>query len=147
MGNYAAVTDIEAEFRSLIASAGESVTTAKVTEWITQEEAALDGQVGTIYSTPVTGAQGIAIMKLMTTLMVKARITDMLPVKTGTRPPDQGKSEGELLRERVDKMLEKILKRDMVLPGAPLAQSAGAVSSYTEDNDIEREVFKDEDNW
>ncbi len=144
---YAAVTDIEAEFRSLIASTGESVTTNKITEWIAQEEAALNGQVGTIYTIPVTGTQGIAIMKLMTTLMVKARITDMLPVKTGTRPPDQGKSEGELLRERVDKMLEKIMKRDMLLPGAPLAQTSGGVSSYTQANDIQREVFKDEDNW
>lgn len=148
MGTYAAVADIQAEFKSIDFSAtGAAISTADATEFITQEEAGLESEVSSVYSVPITGTKAIAVMKLMTTLMVKARILDILPVKTGSRPPEQGESESEKLRTRVTDMVEKIRKKEMMLIGAVLLESSGGIKSYAVDNDLDHTFLKGEDQW
>lgn len=142
--SYAVYTDIQSEFKSIDFTASNSVlSTTEVTEFITQEEALLDGEVSQIYEIPVTGTQAISIMKLMTILMVKARIVDILVVKTGTSSPDQGSS-GDALRTRCKDLLEKIMKKVILLPEATLLSSSGGVKSYTVDNDL-TPLFERED--
>lgn len=144
---YATYTDVQSEFKQIDFTASNSVlSTTEVAEFITQEEALLDGEVSQIYEIPVTGSQSISMMKMMTILMVKARIVDILAVKVGTSSPEQGSS-GDALRTRVEKMLEKIKKKTLLLPDATLLSSTGGIKSYNVDNDItplfERESTSD----
>jgi hypothetical protein len=135
MATYTSSSAVQSEFKSVTFGVGTAVTSSDVDEFITQEETALEAEVSQIYEIPITGSRSISLMKMMSTLMVKARILDILPVKTGKPDADQG-SGGEALRERVTAMLEKIQKKEIILTDATLRQSSGGVKSYTSDNDI-----------
>lgn len=143
---YAADTDIQAEFKSITFSGNASVSTADVTEFISQEEAALNAAVSTVYATPITSTNGVKIMKLMTTLMVKARIMDILPVKTGNADVEQG-NPADALRERVGDMLKRILNKTLLLADATLSETSGGVKDYNSSNDIEQKWQRDVDQW
>jgi hypothetical protein len=149
MGVYTTVAAIQSEFKSVTFGASTAVTSTDVDEFITQEETALEAEVGTIYAIPITGAAGISIMKLMATLMVKARIVDLLQVKTGDAKADQVNS-GEPLRDRVhgdNGLLTKIVSKKLTLTGATLVESSGGVKSYAVDNDLTPEFQSGVDQW
>ncbi len=144
---YTAVTDIEGEFKSVTFGSATAVTLTQVNEFIAQEEAAIDAAVGAVYVTPVTvGSQAVAVMKLMSTLMVKARVLDKLYVKSADQKTDQG-TPAEDLRKRVAEMLKQIQKKIMPLPGASLISSVGGVRSYTDDTQKDHIFQRDVDQW
>jgi hypothetical protein len=143
MGLYTSVAAVQAEFKDITFSASTKVTTDDVTEFILQEEYALEGEVAQVYEIPVTGTRALAIMKLMATLLVKARILDILPVKTGNETTEQG-GPGDKLRERVNAMLEKIKKKELILTDGTLEESSGGIRSYTSDNVVARTFSRDD---
>lgn len=147
--SYAVFGDIQAEFKDITFASTTAVTDANVTEYIAQEEAALEAEVATIYVTPITGTKAISIMKKMTTLMVKARILDILPVKTGNRNPDQ-EDPADKLREQVmgeNGMLAKIKSKLLILVDATLLESTGGVKSYAVNNDLDHTFHRDTKEW
>ena len=139
---YTSATAVQSEFKSITFSTSTAVTTADVTEFIAQEEAALDVEAGTVYTTPITGTNALAVMKLMATLMVKARVLDILPVKVGSDGAEQD-SGSKALRDRVSAMIERIKSKSILLADATLLQSSGGVRSYANDNAL-TQVFKRE---
>lgn len=76
---YAGTTDVQSEFKKInFADTDAVVSTSEVTEFIAQEEAALNAEVGTVYVVPITDSGGISLMKRMSVFMVKARVLDLL---------------------------------------------------------------------
>lgn len=144
---YTESSDIQGEFKSVIFGSTTAVTLTQVNEFIAQEEAAIDAEVGTVYTTPVTaGAGAVAVMKLISTLMVKARVLDKLYVKTGDQKADQGVDSTEL-KERAQELIKKIINRALLLPGASLISSSGGVRSYTADNNKKHTFKRGVDQW
>lgn len=144
---YAGTTDVQSEFKKInFADTDAVVSTSEVTEFIAQEEAALNAEVGTVYVVPITDSGGISLMKRMSVFMVKARVLDLLYVKTGNEKTDQG-SGGEAYREIVRDMLDRIRKKELILSGAILAGSTGGVSSYSSAHCIDQVFKKDEQQW
>lgn len=148
MGTYASSSDIASEFKSIDFSASNAViSTTEVNNFIDQEEAAIESEVATVYTVPVTGSKAIQLMKLMTIMMVKARILDILTVKSGKQTTDQGGSTSLDLRKRVfggegeDGMIQRIRKKDLRLVDAILAETTAGVTSYNVNNNI-TPIFK-----
>ena len=149
MGTYADTDAIAAEYKALTLSATSTPTTTQVDEFITQAEALLEGEVANLYVVPITGTKSIAIMKMMTILLVKARMLDRGYVKSGSESADQG-DPGEALREQVmgeDGMLAKILDKRLRLVDATLNVSSGGVYSYNDANNICPQVEKETNEW
>lgn len=147
MSEYTSVSAIQSEFKSVTFTTTSAVTTDDVNEFINQEEAALESEVCSIYSVPIVSDRGVAMMKLMATLMVKARIVDILQVKTGDAKADQASS-GQPLRDRVKELMDKIISKKVQFSSdEPLVQSSGGVQSYASSNDLTPEFRSGEDQW
>jgi hypothetical protein len=147
---YVTAALIQAEFKSLDVAAAAVITSAKVTEFIAQEEATLNGMVGTVYSCPVveaTSPLSFAIMKMLATLMIKARVEDILRVKTGGKTPDQGGEAENPNYKKAMELIKKITDREMLLPDGTLAVSSGGVRSYTAENEVEHTFERETESW
>lgn len=129
MGNYADVSDVQTEFKSVTFSGSSAVTSTAVTGFINQAEAWIDAQIGTVYTTPVSGSSSLLILKMTTVQLVKARITDILQVKTGDVKVDQAAS-GKDMREAAEKMIKDLKDKQFILKDATLIRSSGGVNSY-----------------
>lgn len=148
---YTTTSDIQAEFKSLDLSTSTALTTAKVSEFIVQQEAALNASISKKFATPVTtSADALSIMKMIATLMVKARCLDMLQVKTGDQKTDQGVT-GDTLRKQAQEYITAILDGSMNLPGATLSETGGGVSYHrrvdSNGTTLIPTVSRDSDTW
>jgi hypothetical protein len=130
---YTTAAAIQAEFKSLTFSGTTAVTSDDVTEFIAQEEAALDGRLAKKYVVPITGTEALKVAKMLSTLYVKARIMDILAVKTGDPKADQG-STGSSLRKRADEMVKQIVDGSFKLTDATSAESTDGVADYVSGN-------------
>lgn len=150
MGNYAVASDVQNEFKGIDFVNGQVTTTAKVDEFILEVEAQLDGLIAGKYLVPVTGSVSVLLLKMMTIFLVKARILDIISVKTGKKEVDQGGSGAQDLREQVlgdDGMIAKIKSNDLKLIDAVVSVSGGGVSSYTSTHCIEPIFQKEKRQW
>lgn len=143
---YADIEDIQAEYKDLTFSDSTAVTEDDVCEFINQESNKLNAQMATVYVVPITGTISRSIMKSLTTLLVKARIEDILQVKTGNTDTEQGPA-GDGLRKQVADIIEKILKKDFLLVDATLGQSSGGVKSYSKDHNLTQKFRRFVDQW
>jgi hypothetical protein len=143
---YASVADIQSEFKSITFGSSNAIGSATVLSWIAQEEAVLNAQIGTIYSTPVTATQAVLVMQSMSILVVKARIMDTTMVKTGDKKAEQG-NPGDSLRKKVQDMITSILNKTLLLSDATLRDASVGVKSYNNDNNIEQIFKKDSRQW
>lgn len=150
---YTSAALVQAEFKSITFSATTAITSDDVTEFIAQEEALLDAKVSKKYSTPITApAAALSVMKMIATLYVKARILDILAVKTGDQKTEQGVS-GASLREKADKLVEGIVDGSIKLSTASLAEGTDGVQDYVSQNTnsdgsaIEPTFNREDDLW
>lgn len=143
---YTTSDDIVAEFKDIVFSSATSVTLTNISEFIVQEEAYLDAELATIYVVPITDTPATTVMKMLSTFLVKARVLDILQVKTSVAKVDQGYS-SKFYRDRVDSILEKIKKKKMILEGATLLESSGGVKSYAVENDLCHVFKKETEQW
>jgi hypothetical protein len=144
---YATASDVQSEFRNADFSASNAaVSTAEVTEFLVQEEAIINGQIGGVYSVPVSSSSTIAvsILKAILIMRVKSRICSILAVKTGDPKGEQGNASTEL-KEKSDKLVELIIKRELHLYDASPAVTA--VHSYTNAEDLTHVFKREEDQW
>jgi hypothetical protein len=145
---YVTETLIEAEFKDIDFTASSAVTTTDITEFITQEEAMLNAQLNTVYSVPIASASSpiaFNVCRLAATLFVKARILDILYVKSNTEADQE--NTGDAVRLVAQGMIDKILDKTMLLYDATLAESNGGVRSYGSENDYEAKFTMDDDQW
>lgn len=138
MAAYAQTADIAAEFKKVtfngVSTATTNLTDTAVQGFCDQTSALIDGKIGKIYLTPATGTTTLLILKAITIGIVAARIRKILEVKTGNPEPDQGPKDDSI---PFWKMVEQIVKRELLLPDAALVGSAGGVGSYTQANSVQ----------
>ncbi len=146
---YCTTQEVKDEFKDLdTTSAGVAVTTAKIDGFRDQQFAVINGRIGNKYSTPVASSatQAFAILKMIETWMVKARVQGVTGVSTASDKAKQNESPKDLEKKASD-MLDMICAGKLRLEGATLLQTGDGVSSFNVDEGVEHVVQKDEDQW
>ena len=146
MGTYTNKAAVEFEFKDISFDTNTAVTSSNVNEFIAQEEALLDAELSAVYIVPITASASLPIIKNLATLRVKARLLDILYVKTGNPDVDQG-SGAEGIRTHVKEILDRINSQALPLPGAVLVEATGGVKSYTSTNGLTHTFQRDVDQW
>lgn len=130
---YATTTDIQNEFKSLDLSSSTTLTTAKVTQFLTDANAEIDCRLAPKYTVPITGSNALIIVKLICIYLVKHRCMEILrQSKTGTTSGEEDAQTN--YRAMGLKMVDDIVKDKLILNDATLATPADGVRSYSNDN-------------
>lgn len=140
---YSTNSDVVDEFKSLDTSG--KITTAKIDEWISQADEYIDGRIGLIYETPVTGAKSLKILKEISIGFVAQRIAYVLETKTITPKGDQVIPKN--LIEQAEKRLQMIVDRELLLSDATDKTVHHGVKSYSNDNTVSRNFDQSKDQW
>jgi len=148
MATYATTDEIKAEFKSLdTTSSGAKVTDLKIDDWRGQAYAYINGRIGNKYDTPVdSGTDAFTILKQVEIWLVKHRIQQIIPVRTGA----EGAKQGDLaqdLEKKAESVLDQIAQGKLKMAGADLLSSADGVASFNVSEGTEHTVKKDEDQW
>lgn len=146
MGRYALVGDIESEFKDITFGSTTSFSPGEVDAFITQAEAVLHGELATVYTVPVTGTEAKNIMKQIVILRVKGRLLNNLHVKTGSDDEDQGTTAQSLL-DQAQSLVDKIVGKQLALPGMSYKAGSANVGSYTGDNNLSHTFRRGVDQW
>lgn len=141
---YCTSTDVIAEFKSIDTTNGV-VTTSKIDSWIAQADGLINGRIGTLYTTPITAAEPLLILKQVSIGLVAQRIARILEVKSITPKGDQYIPK-DLIKEAKE-TLQMIVKQEIILAGADRNTTHAGVRSYTSDNDVDRVFDSTKDQW
>jgi len=142
---YSTQPQVEGEFKDVTFTASTPVTDSDVARFIAEADAEIDSKIGRKYVVPVTGATSIILLRMISVILVSERIKKILAVKTGDSKIDQ---DAETSKEKTArKMLDQIVKGEMLLSDATAVSSGGGVRSYTYENDIEPEFDVTQDQW
>jgi hypothetical protein len=141
---YCTNSDVVNEFKSLNTTDGK-ITTTKIDTWIAQADAYINGRIGNVYTTPITGAESLLIIKEISIGLVAQRISRILDTKAISPKGDQYIPKD--LIEKAEKRLDMIVNRQMVLSDATLKTTHGGVSSYTSDNTVDRTFDLTKNQW
>ncbi len=143
---YCSYVDVIAEFKSLdTSSTGAVITNGKITSLIAQSDAFINGRVGKVYTTPVTGTEALLILKKISIGLTAERISNILKLK-GPVPEGNQLMQKDLIKEARED-LSMIVKGDLLLIDAAKISSTGGVASYTGENDVRRTFKQGEDQW
>lgn len=145
--SYISVDDVLLEFKALTVNASTAITSAKIQQYITTEEAVINGKIAGLYSVPIAASASISfsIMQGLALAAVRARILPIVAVKTGKDDLDQGGASD--LREYVKETLDMIRNREMILVDATLVDANGGIDSYNVDESVEAVFDKDVEQW
>lgn len=144
---YSLAADIQSEYKAInFAASGAAVSTAEVTEFITQADAFIDGIVSNRYETPVTGTVSLAILKTISIWLVKSRINSILSVKT---PQDKNKQDpdGPTLRTQALEMLKQIKNGQLKLPDAVGSDTEGGMTSFLMNEELDYVFPQESESW
>ncbi len=141
---YCTPSDVTSEFKKLTLN-DSTVSTAKVTEWISQADAYIDGKIGLKYEVPITATEALKIVKQISIWLVAGRVKDVLETATGESSTEQV-SRGDLAK-MAKALIQEIIEGKLKLSGATLASSSDGVRSFAVDNAEEHTVKKGEDQW
>ena len=141
---YSTYSDVQNEFKNINFTDG-LITSAKVTEFISQADAYIDGRIGLIYDTPVTGTKSLSILKEISIGLVAQRISYILETKSITPKGDQYIPKN--LIEQAEKRLDMIENRRLLLSDANERSTQAGVASYSSSNDVERTFKQGTDQW
>ena len=137
----AAVVD---EFKN-IDTANGIITTAKIDEWISQADEYIDGRIGLIYVTPVTGVKSLKILKEISIGLVAQRIAHILETKSITPKGDQAIPKN--LIEQAEKRIDMIVERKLLLSDADELSTHAGVKSYSSSNTVKRVFDQSKNQW
>jgi hypothetical protein len=141
---YSLNTDVQAEFKNLTYSSN-GITSAEVDEFISQEDAYINGIVGRKYETPVTGSDSLKILKTISVQLVAARVKRILAVKTGIAETDQDSSTN--LQAMALKKLDEIALGKLLLSDATLGRASDGVNSFAVSDDLSHIFKRDVQQW
>lgn len=140
---YSTNLDVTDEFKSIDTSG--KITTVKIDEWIAQADAYINGKVGLIYLTPVTGVESLLILKEISIGFVAQRIAFILETKSVTPRGDQ--SIPKNLIDQAEKRIQMIIDRTLLLPDAVELSTHQGVKSYSSDNVVTRVFDQSRQQW
>jgi phage gp36-like protein len=148
MATYATNDEVVAEFKSLdITSSGAAINATKIQRFREEAYAYIHARIGNKYETPVeSGSDAEKVLKQIEIWLVKHRIQQIIPVRTGAEGAKQGDTKPDL-EKKAEAVLEQILEGKMKLDGAELLSSADGVASFNVSEGTEHTVKKDEDQW
>lgn len=126
---YCTQAQIESEFKSMTFSATTPVTDTDITRFIVEADAKIDSKLAVKYTTPITGANSLIVVRTIAIKLIKHRIERIINVKTPSAAGNQG--EETSLLDEAEKELDDLAKGMAVLTDATLATSADGVKSYT----------------
>lgn len=115
---YTTNTKVGEEFKNLTFSSSTFPTDTVVTRFISEADAYIDGRLGSIYETPITGTTSLLIIQQISTWLTSARVRYLQQVKTGSETVKQYK-EDDLYKKAME-MLTFICSRALILPDATL---------------------------
>lgn len=149
---YATVGDIQSEFReiSFDDDSGDAISEAEVTEFIDQEEAIINATISNRYEVPVTGAESLKILKMISIAYVAYRVAkilnlkDDLPIPKGFVP--QTLNEGSAF-VKAQKQLMAIQSGKIILNDAVARSTGQGVKSYNAENSISSLWERDKKQW
>lgn len=143
---YADQDDIEGEFKNAdFGAVGSIITPTNISEWIAQEEAVLNGRLGTKYTVPITGTSSLLIVNKISILLVCKRIRNKMTLKG----MDPGKNQDGIEDERkyANELIDQIIAGTLLLSDASLKTTANGVRSYNVDNDVTPLFDVETDQW
>ena len=135
---YATYQDVIDEFKNIDTTNGR-ITNAKITTWISQAEAYIDGRLSLLYTTPITGTNSLLIVQQISIGLVAQRVARILETKSITPKGDQYIPK-DLIKDAEAK-LKLIVERKLKLSDAEEISEGAGVKSYSSSNTVER-VFK-----
>ena len=141
---YSTNADVQSEFKNLTYTSN-GITSAEVDEFISQEDAYIDGMVGGKYATPITGSESLKIIKTISIYLVANRVKTILAVKTGISKTEQDSvsSLASIAKEK----LKMIREGTLILSDATLARASDGVDSFAVSDDIKHVFDRDKDQW
>lgn len=142
--SYSNFQNVIDEFKNLNTTTG-LITDDKITEWISQEDAYINGRIGLIYDTPVTGTESLKVLKKISIGLTAQRIARILETKTNAVKGEQNIPK-DLIQEAKDD-LQLIVERKLLLSDADYISSDQGVKSYTSDNSVSRTFDTTTQQW
>lgn len=136
---------VASEFKSITFSSSTKITDSEVDQWITEADAYIDGRIGLIYETPVTGTKALEILKTISIGIVAQRVAYAMEVKSITPKGDQYIPKD--LINSAEKKLDMIVNRQLLLSDATERSTSGRVRSYSGSNTVTRKFDQSKDQW
>lgn len=148
MANYAAIADIQTEFKNMTFNSASPVTDTQVTAFIGQASAYIDSTVGMKYELPIVASAALSVLKNICVFIVVERLKPLLKIDTGGSKGNQAPQTSNL-RTVADQMLKDIQsnKTDLAVLGAVLRSSGDGADSNNVRNSITPRFKSDEDQW
>ena len=140
---YSTNSDVTDEFKSIDTSG--LISTAKIDEWISQDDEYIDGRIGLLYETPVTAVKSLKIVKQISIGLVAQRIAFILETKSITPKGDQAIPKN-LITEAKER-LQMIVDRKLLLSDATERSTHAGVKSFTSDNVVARKFDLTTNQW
>ena len=107
---YSTNSEVVDEFKSIDTTNGK-ITTAKIDTWIGQADEYIDGRIGLMYQTPVTGVKSLKVLKEISIGLVAQRIAFILETKSITSKGDQAIPKNLIVeaKERLQMIVDRVL--------------------------------------
>lgn len=145
---YCTVAEVESDFKNLDFKTNTLVTSADVTQFITEADALINSYVGMKYEVPVAGGSGaLGLLKLFSRTLVADRVKKILEVKQVQNTAANQDVRGAYSTRDVIKALEQIKKGELSLEGASPLVSGGGFYSNNYANGVDPVFKKDERQW
>jgi len=142
--SYCVTDDVSSEFKSIEFNSDSPVTDDKVTEFIAQADAFIDGKLTLKYATPITGAKSLLTIKTISIWLVADRVSKILQVKSATESTNTAEKS---LRQMALDLLKDILDGKFSLSDATPASTGSGFKSYANDNDLDYTFHSGTDEW
>lgn len=132
---YATQANIEHELKNIVfvADGAKGISTVALAEFLEQADATIDMYLGGRYSTPITGANSLNILKKIAIDIVVYRVTKISNLSKSVPIPESGViqdiTEGSAYRESM-RMLKDIRDNVMSLPDATLLNTSSGLGSF-----------------
>jgi phage gp36-like protein len=145
--SYCSASDVQSMFQGItFGTTATKILSTEVAQWITEADAEIDGYLGGVYVTPITGTAALNIIKQIATKLVAHRAERRIYVNSGSNEIDRGRKTD--LRTEALKSLEAIQKKNLLLSDATLKTTHDGSSGYMAVNtDLEHTFKKGEDQW
>lgn len=129
---YCTKEQVADEFNGVTFGSSTIPTATTVDRWIEEADAIINAKVGLRYSTPITAAVDLIVIRQIAILLVSARVRRRLN-RTG---PDGETAKVKITdtHDQAMKMLDSISKGMTLLTGSTLANEKVGVSSFTAAN-------------
>lgn len=145
---YSTTADVQAEFKSVTFGAGTTPTSTQVDGFISEADAEINARVGLKYTTPVTGAESLKILKTISVGLVAGRIQRILETKQATPELANQDTQVKDLAKEARSKLKEIVAGTLPLPDATLVSTDGdGVKSSNYSAGVEHKFERDTDQW